>query len=136
MKKLLLFIVVLFALCGCTKNKLIGTWQAYSSNEDERLKIAVGGIQTFTYEANGDYHSNVEIQAKLGEKSTSVTMEIKGTWEMVDDSHFRVKTTTASISGEEMKNETDETYTILSIDDNILEIMHNGSNKKYKRVDN
>lgn len=134
MKKLFLFAVVVFTLCGCTNNQLIGTWQAASSEEDGRLSIAVGGVQTFTFESNGDYHSNVEIQAKLGENSSTASVEIKGTWEMVDDNHYRVKTTKAIISEEEMDNITDEMYTIISLNDEALETMNKGQKKLYRRI--
>lgn len=134
MKKLLLSTVFVIALWGCSKNPIVGTWQDSSSKEDNGLAIAVGGINTYTYESNGDYHSNFEIQAKLGEKSASVTMEVKGKWEMVDDTHFRVITSTATISGEEMENITDETYTIITIDEEMLETMNRGIKKTYKRI--
>ena len=134
MKKLFLLAIVVFALCGCTKNQLVGTWQFNTSEEDDRYSVAMGGIQTFTYEANGDYHSIVEIQAKLGEKSTSVSMEIMGTWEMIDDTHFKVKTTKAILSGKEMENVTEETHTILALDDKTLETMSQGKKKVYKRI--
>lgn len=134
MKKLFFLFTLVFALCSCSRNQLVGTWQSFTSQEDDKYSIAMGGIQTFTFESNGDYHSNIEIQAKLGEKSTSVTMEIKGTWEMIDDTHYRIKTTKAILSGEEMENVTDETYTILSLSDDTLEAMNKGTTKKYKRI--
>ena len=134
MKKLLLSSVFVIVLWGCSKNPIVGTWQDFSSKEDEALSIAVGGIKTYTYESNGDYHSNLEIQAKIGEKSASITMEVKGKWEMVDDTHFRVITSTANISGEEMEDYSDETYTIISIDKEMLETMNKGIKKTYKRI--
>lgn len=134
MKKILLLAIVVLSFCGCAKNQLVGTWQQFTSQEDERYSIAMGGIQTFTLESNGNYHSNIEIQAKVGEKSASVTMELKGSWEMIDDTHYRIKTTTATLSGKEMENKTDETYTILSLNDETLETMNNGQKKTYKRI--
>ena len=139
MQKLYLFAVILFLLCGCSHNNLlIGTWQQYDSNNDDRLNVAMGSIQTFTYEPNGDYLQKIEFQIKVKEKSTTIITEINGTWEMVDDTNFRVQTTTSHIIGEdtdeEVENIFDSTYTILTLDEETLETMNEGTTTKYKRI--
>ena len=53
---------------------------------------------------------------------------------MVDDTHFRVKTTTATMFGEEVPNETDETYTIVTLNDEELVTMYGGRQKSFVRV--
>lgn len=137
MKKFFFYLVFLCMLVGCSQNPIIGTWRESESKEDEGLKLSIGRVQTETYEANGDYHTNFEMQMKIGDKSSSVTGEIKGTWEMVGDKQVRIRTTTAIISGEEMKNITDELYTILTLDDETLETfnMKKGIKYKFKRVE-
>ncbi len=55
---------------------------------------------------------------------------------MIDDSHVKVKTTSCKISGieKELEEKTERTFTILSINDEQLEIMENGKRDTFKRI--
>lgn len=133
MNKVLTALFCLLVLCACNNNKLVGTWESHSSDEVYESTF-LGDVQKITYKSNGEYESVIEIQASIEDKKFNEGLTIKGTWEMIDDTHFRVKTTTAFMFGKEVPNETDETYTIVSLTDDKLITMNGGRQIDFIRL--
>lgn len=129
MRKYLLFIVFALALVSCGEsNKLIGTWVKSESGEVHD-SANIGIISTMKLNSDGTYEERYDLQASNSEKDYSMDITSFGKWEMPSEEklilHFE-KTIIKGYKNENKREKRDVEYTIIKVDDEILELMAKG----------
>ena len=133
MKKLLL-LVLLPLFISCSNNKIVGTWQEEESSAGALSFLGINIVSKNTYSDNGDYLSKQEWRQVIDGEKKSLYYEVSGTWEMLDDKHLRVKTTTMTNEEGTKENVTDNIFNILRLDDEELIIESKNITTKFRRV--
>ena len=132
MKNYIFSFLCILIFSACNNNKLVGTWETNSSDNIYESAY-VGTVTTENYKSNGEYVSILELQASYENRNYNDACTIKGTWKMIDDTHVQLNIKTATVSGKEMPNITERTFTIISINDNEMVTMKGGKKQTYVR---
>lgn len=127
MKKLLVAIIGIFLLAGCSKNNqytqdLTGTWYIYKltyySVQVPFSNDSIGNNYTVTFSSNGQY-----VEQNINGVDTVYT---PGTWQ------FQNSYGTLAMTSDSSKVQT--TYTVFNLTGNSVELLNNGYDRYMRKI--
>ena len=135
MKRLIFSLLPLLLLSCSDGNAIVGKWQTSMTNGTSQDKFHSVIILTLTFERDGDFSIDSEIQMSINSETGSASIKTIGTWEMVDDMHIKAHLEKIiGPNGSESKAVPEKDYTITDISKDRLTLVSGGEKNEYRRV--
>lgn len=135
MKRLILLLLPLLFLSCSGRNSIVGKWQTSMTNGTAQDKFHSVIILTLTFESDGDFFIDSEIQMNINSETGSASARTVGTWDMVDGTHIKAHLEKViGPQGNESKAEPEKDYVITDISKDRLTLVSNGEKNEYRRV--
>lgn len=131
MKKLL-FAFLVFLICACSGNTVVGTWVLCDSDISVG-EVSLHRVSKVVFSSDGTFEETHAMQGDKEADFDGALFSLSGWWELLDDGKLVVHVEKCTMGGSVKNNVKDVEYSIVSMDEKELILEAGGKEYKYRR---